>query len=298
MKLAYIIVSHFNLEQTLRLYNRLNHKDSLFVFHVSKKCEPRYYEKLYAALKDRENCLFTKRVNITWGGYDLVQAVLNAIDTLVEKNADFDYAFFLSGQDYPIKPREHMVQMLGKNPGKQYMEVIPASDLGKISEWWEAYHFTVGKRRFWHPHQRKDNLLIALYNFIFALILPKNRQLPQGFLIYKGTSWWTLTRDCIHFMYGQVHSPEGKRIIKYFRNTWHQSELFFQTILMNSKYRDDIINDDLRFILWHENDDGHPKMLTQTDYDDIVSSDRLFARKFNSQVDAKILDLLDEKIAT
>jgi hypothetical protein len=66
---------------------------------------------------------------------------------------------------------------------------------------------------------------------------------------------------------------------------------------MNSKYRDHIINNDQRFILWPENDNGHPKILTQTDYKDMVSSDRLFARKFNTQIDATILDLLDEKLA-
>jgi hypothetical protein len=297
MRLAYIIVSHFNLEQTLRLFNMLNHKDACFVFHVSKKCEPQYYEKLYAALKDRENCFFTKRIDITWANFSFVQAELNAIDTLIENNVNFDYAFLLSGQDYPIKSHNDIVRTLNKKQGKQYLEFIPFSELKDINHWMQAYHFWVGKRRFWHPHERSENVIIRIYNLVFSIFLPKNRKLPHDLIPYKGSTWWTLTRDCIEFLYHQIHSPDGKKIVRYFKNTWHPTELYIQTILMNSKYRKDIINNDLRFILWQENDDGHPKMLTEADYEDIISSDRLFARKFNSQIDATILDLLDEKIA-
>lgn len=298
MRLAYIIVSHFKLEQTLQLFTRLNHKDSYFVFHISKKCEPQYYERLRAALKDHDNCFFSKRINVMWGEFSLVQAVLNAIDTLIESNVNFDYAFLLSGQDYPIKSHNDIVHTLSKNQGKQYLEYIPFSGLNHISQWIENYHFRVGKRRFWHPHQRSDNLIIAIYNFILSLFIPKNRKLPENFILYKGSTWWTLTRDCIEFLHQQTHSPEGKRIIKFFKHTYHPAELYIQTILMNSKFREGIINNDLRFILWPENDNGHPKVLTEANYKDIISSDRLFARKFDTQIDATILDLIDEKIQT
>lgn len=299
MKLAYIIVSHFNLEQTLRLFNRLNQKDTFFVFHVSKKCEPQYYEKLYAALKNQKNCLFSKRVNVIWGGFSLVQAVLNAIDTLIESNYNFDYVFLLSGQDYPLKSLNQIIQILSEKQGKQFMEFIPFSKLNHIIDWLDKYHFWVGGFRFWHPHQRSDNMIIAIYNFIFFLFLPKNRKLPEGFVPYKGSTWWTLSKDCIEFIHQQTQSPDGEKLIRYFKNTWHPAELFFQTFLMNSKYQNEIINDDLRFILWPDGkDDGHPKILTDADYNDIISSDRLFGRKFDSRVNEKILDLLDEKIAS
>ncbi len=296
MKFAYIIVSHFNLEQTLRLFNRLNHKDSCFVFHVSKKCELSYYEMLFEALKNHENCYFAKRVNVMWAEFSFVQAVLNAVDTLIENNLDFDYLFLLSGQDYPIKSYSEMVNTLSENQGKQYLEFMPMSELNHIKNWLEKYHFWVGNRHFWHPHERSNNSIIALYNRLFSFILPKDRKLPENFVPYKGSTWWALTKNCVEFLYQQAHSPEGKKIIRYFKNTWHPAELYFQTILLNSNFRDLIINNDLRFVLWPENDNGHPKILTQADYNDIVSSDHLFARKFSSQVNATILDLLDEKI--
>lgn len=296
MRLAYLIISHFNFEQTLRLFHKLNHKDAYFVFHVSNKCEPQYYEKLHAALKDRENCFFSKRTNVMWGEFSLVQAVLNAIDTLIERNVNYDYAFLLSGQDYPIKSHKQIIETLSNNRGKQYVEFVPFSELNHVRYWIEKYHFWVGKRRFWHPHQRSENFIIAIYNYILSLFLPKNRKLPKNLVIYKGSTWWTLTKDCIEFLHQESRSPAGKKIIEYFKHTWHPTEFYVQTILMNSQYREGIINNDLRFIVWPENDNGHPKILTEADYKDIISCDRLFARKFDMQVDATILDLIDEKI--
>lgn len=298
MKLAYIIVSHFNLEQTLRLFNSLNQKDAFFVFHVSKKCESEYYESLYAALKNHKNCLFSKRVNVIWGGFGLVQAVLNSIDTLVESNIDFDYAILLSGQDYPIKSQQDIVHTLTKNQGRQFLEFIPFRGLGELSHWVGTYHFWVGGHRFRYPHPRSDKALYTIYNLVLSFFLPKNRKLPEDIILYKGSTWWVLTRDCIDYLHKHSHSSNGKRMIKYFKNTWHSPELYIQTVLMNSAYRDQIVNNDLRFILWPEYDDGHPKILTDSDYNDIISSDRLFARKFDTKINATILDLLDEKITT
>jgi hypothetical protein len=268
------------------------------VFHVSTKCEPEYYEKLYAALGDRENCFFSKRVNVIWGEFSLVQAALNAIDTLIEKNVNFDFAFLLSGQDYPIKSQNQIVHILSENREKQYMEFIPFSELNDLSHWIETYHFWAGKHRFQYPHQKTGNAISAIYNLFFSLFLPKNRKFPQGLTPYKGSTWWTLTRDCVEFLHQHNHSPNGKKILNFFKNTFHPAESYIQTILMNSKYRDCIVNNDLRFILWPQIDDGHPKILTITDFNDMVSSDRLFARKFNSQIDSKVLDLLDERAAT
>lgn len=41
---------------------------------------------------------------------------------------------------------------------------------------------------------------------------------------------------------------------------------------------------------------SHPYVLTQKDYEKLISSDMLFARKFDINCNAKILDLLDETV--
>ena len=73
---------------------------------------------------------------------------------------------------------------------------------------------------------------------------------------------------------------------------WGPDEFLIPTIVMNSPFRDSIINDNFYYIDWSRGG-SNPKTLTAEDFDKLMSSDKLMARKFDTQTDAKILDLLD-----
>ncbi|MEG1087361.1 MAG: hypothetical protein RSD79_04765, partial [Cetobacterium sp.] len=69
--------------------------------------------------------------------------------------------------------------------------------------------------------------------------------------------------------------------------------LFFQTILMDSKFKDKIWKLEsefdnnlmaLRYIDWKKGPD-FPRTLDESDYDDILKTETLFARKFNEKID-------------
>jgi hypothetical protein len=72
-------------------------------------------------------------------------------------------------------------------------------------------------------------------------------------------------------------------------------ESFFQTILINSRLADRIVNDDLRYIDWSEGR-ASPRILTSDDLDSLLASGDLFARKFDARVDERVLDMLDASI--
>jgi hydrogenase maturation factor HypF (carbamoyltransferase family) len=81
----------------------------------------------------------------------------------------------------------------------------------------------------------------------------------------------------------------------FFTKSFAPDEMFFQTVLMNSPYQSMIVNDHRRYIDWTEGN-RHPKTLTCDDLKALVSSDKLFARKFNLTVDKNILQRIDEAI--
>lgn len=76
------------------------------------------------------------------------------------------------------------------------------------------------------------------------------------------------------------------RILRFFKYTWAPDELFFHTILYNSPLKKTLVNRSLWYIDWNTN--GSPKTLTLDDYDRIVRSDALFARKFD-ETESKLL---------
>lgn len=56
------------------------------------------------------------------------------------------------------------------------------------------------------------------------------------------------------------------------------------------------MNDDLRFINWKDVDAGSPAVLVKNDFESLASSSKLFARKFDMNIDAEILDMIDREV--
>lgn len=73
-------------------------------------------------------------------------------------------------------------------------------------------------------------------------------------------------------------------------------EIFFQTILLNSSLASDIVNDDMRYIEWKDPNSGSPSVLDMNDFPGLANSPKLFARKFDEEVDVEILDRIDHEI--
>lgn len=72
-----------------------------------------------------------------------------------------------------------------------------------------------------------------------------------------------------------------------------------QTIIANSKYKEKLYhkffdNDCkaiMRLIDWRC---GNPYIFTKTDYDELVSSSMMFARKFDPNVDSEIIEMIKD----
>ena len=71
--------------------------------------------------------------------------------------------------------------------------------------------------------------------------------------------------------------------------------IFFQTLILNSSFKDTVINETLREIQW--NGQSNPKVYTINDYEMLKQSTALFARKFDSDIDHEIIEKIYEDIA-
>lgn len=75
-------------------------------------------------------------------------------------------------------------------------------------------------------------------------------------------------------------------------------ELFVQTILYNSNFKNKLYTneengyDNMRKILWENNNSGSPYVWKNEDFNNLANSRALFARKFDSQIDNEIINLI------
>ncbi len=118
------------------------------------------------------------------------------------------------------------------------------------------------------------------------------RRIPGGLIPWGGAPYWCLGRDVVDHVWSL--SRRNPDLIRFFEHAWTPDELFFQTIVLNSPLRDMVVNDDLRYVDWTR--PTAPAILGRLDLDALMSSGKLFARKFDATVDAEILDLLDRRI--
>lgn len=277
MKLAHLILTHANPQQSERLIKRLSHPDAYWFIHVDAKTNIAPF--LY--LKNLPNVQFVeKREKVTWGAYSIVQATINGLTAIVNHAINFNYVNLLSAQDYPLVATNTIHQFLENNPNKAFTEFYLVE-----TEWQEAifrlkkYHLT--------NHQFKGNQWVEKW---MNKLLPE-RKMPQNLVPVGRSQWFTITGT--HAKYIVNYLNKYKDVQRFFDLTWGSDEIVIQTILFNSPYRQDMVNNNLRYIDWSEGKPS-PKTFSIADLDTLLKSGKLFARKFNDAVDVAILNKLDE----
>ncbi len=107
---------------------------------------------------------------------------------------------------------------------------------------------------------------------------------------YGGGTWWSLSSEAIKTVFEFIKKHPG--FVKHFKHSHCAEEIFFQTILLNSESKNEIINNDLRYINWNTKHDSCPAILDLDDEKNIQSNNYLFARKFDSKISAELKDRL------
>ena len=306
MRIAYIILAHNYPEQLARLIFKLNTDDVSFFIHIDKKTDKTIYYQMFNQLNKLSNVFFVKRYNSHWGSFNLVKATLEAINVIGKTGLKFDYVMFLSGQDYLIKTNAYIKRFLKKNQGKEFIEYfsLPYSQWKeggflRIEYWhifWNGQYFCINDPYYCIPEKRefKSSIVSLLYSF---LILPlfKKRKLPEGFAIYGGSQFWCLTGECIKWI--NIFVKQNPKFVKRFNYTYCTDEVFFQTLILNSPFKDKVVNDNLKYIDWGDDIYAyHPIILEKKDFEKIRQSEKLFARKFDPSKDSDILDMIDKMI--
>lgn len=277
MKVAHLILTYTNPKLTERLIKRLSHPKFDFYIHVDKK----FSIKPYLYLQQYSNVfLVHNREDVRWAGYNTIKATFKCIKEIASTGIKYDYINFISGQDYPIKSADYMVDFFKRNTGKEFIEFESIEE-----NWLEAlpritkYHFVNFTFRGKYSLERLVNLFT-----------PK-RKMPGDLKPYGKSMFWILSTECAKYVVDYVESrPQLER---FFLFTWGSDEFVFQTILMNSEYKNKLVNNDFRYIDWSAGG-SHPKTLTLQDFEALKNTDDLFARKFSATAQSKLLDMLDQ----
>lgn len=286
-KHAYLIICHNNFTILKMLVKMLDHPRNDIYIHVDRKVKS--FDQWKNELRTEHAKLkFTKRIFVNWGGFSQIQAELILLEAATKQK--YDYYHLLSGVDMPLKPQSYIHDYFDAHQGVEFIGIDDCSVDGTTY---------AGRVRFFHFLQnrigRNSGIHIAILERLensllhFQQLLNIDRIKRWNTPIYKGPNWFSIT----HKMAGYVLTQEDQ-IKKRFGFGLCVDELFLQTLAMESPYAENVKNDSLRYIDWNR---GSPYTFRTEDFDILMNSGKLFARKFDSNTDMQIVEQIFNSVS-
>ena len=276
MKLAYLILAHKEPLQIKRLVNRLSDPLVDIYIHVDNKAPLHLFKNVIGST----NVYFVKkRENVNWGGFSIVKATLHGFKEIVESSIKYDFVTLLSGEDYPLKSNEQIAHFFNQHKGKAFMEFLSIEN-----DWQEAIPRL--KKYFLTDYAFPGSTKLETW---LNKMLPV-RKPPLNFEYVGRSQWFSISGEQVMYLYDFL--KKQKAFYLFFCFVWGSDEFVFQSILYNSIYKQEMINDNLRYIDWSEGG-ASPKSLTIRDATKLLSSDKLFARKINFSNAQDLMDIID-----
>lgn len=283
-KHAYLILCHNNFHQLSLMLELIDDARNDIYIHIDKKVKDAPFEMLKNTLR-RANMFFVERVSVTWGGYSLIQAEMNLIKAAAQ--GSYEYCHLLSGVDLPLKSQDEIHEFFASLGGMQCITYDSIdSCLDRLRYYYPLQEMIGRKRNFSSKLLRRIQWLFLGLQRIFKI----NRIRAKEDKYYKGSQWVSITGEFAKYL-----SQMESHIKKCFRHTLIPDEIFMQSVAMASPFKDRLYTDGVHYIDWTR---GEPYTFREEDFDLLMSSGKMFARKFDWNTDHRIIEHIYEHVKT
>lgn len=287
MKHAYLILAHTDFSVLEALLQLIDDDRNDVYIHFDKKVK----ELPKLEMKNAQLIILENRVDVRWGDISVVWAELRLFESALKEN-NYSYLHLLSGVDLPLKPQDDIHVFFEKKNGKEFIGFSQYDYRKEVERKVNRYHL-------FPKHFRSNNLFLKglraiLLRFEFLFRYKRNTKIN----FKKGTQWVSITPAFAKYV---LSKKEGLNNI--YHHTFCSDEIFLQTLCWNSEFQKNIYdltdesNGCVRMIGWK---DGQLFDWTENDFEILMQSNAMFARKFNSKnkilIDAIIKATLKRQI--
>ncbi len=237
------------------------------------------------------------------------------------EHLEFDWMVMLSAQDYPIKPLTGFADHLAANEIDAVFRAVPISQVPQAIERISMRHRYLFQYRPAGIHESellrhgiRDLIRGSTRSLIFALNIVQpffklyrlQDEMPYRFgwrarrtpfdgswPCWKGSQWFALSRGALEYVL--TYMADHPEYVEYYSKTMVPDESMLATIVFNSPNLR-VANRDVTYTRWANWQSGHPDIFRVTDLRELIAAPQYFARKFDIDRDARILDELDSFI--
>ena len=284
-KHAYLIMAHTQPELLRKLLKMLDNERNDIYLHIDSKAKDYPLDEIAAVLQ-KSKCIFTERTDVKWGSYSQIHCEMLLLKEAVK--TEHAYYHLLSGMDLPIKSQNEIFAFFEKYNGLEFVD----EDDAAISE--AALSRVKYTHKFYGKAGSVKDILGALSVKGQKLLGVDKTQKYGNIIFQKGRNWFSIT----HGLAKLVVEKEDW-IQEVFGQSVCGDELFLQTVARNSEYAEKICNPntmpevpDTRYIDWKRGSNNNPYVFREDDFEELKNTLGLFARKFDLNVDKKIVEKL------
>ena len=294
---AYLIIAHHQPELLKMLCHLLDHPMHDIFIHIGANSflNPDDFKDITTHSPIR----FATRTAVEWGGYSQINCELVMLKTSLAANSEgYGYYHLLSGVDMPLKTADEIYNFFESNKGKEFVQTGLGDD-----QWNEKIKNRINHYCIFQEKAGRDNKLWQkrqdkLRHWQYTLEIDRTKNL--GKTILSGANWFSIT----HHLAQYVVSNE-KWIKKHFNHSICADEVFLQTLINGTDFEQNLYHPMpqtegakacARYIDWKR---GAPYTFTKADFDELINSGCMFARKFDiekyPEICNKIYDYLLNK---
>ncbi len=290
-KHAYLIIAHDRFGQLKKLLGMLDDERNDIYLHIDSKAKD-FRQEEFEHLLQKAGIFFTERTSVIWGAYSQINSELLLLKAAVPGH--YAYYHLLSGADLPIKSQDEIHRFFEANEGKEFVD-------------FEGPVFREEKKvllKYYYRFQEKRAGRSKWLDFLdqVSIRLQKlkgvDRLAGLSLTLQKGANWFSITDALASYVVEK--EPFLQRM---YAHTKCCDEIFLQTLVVNSPYRDRLYDPQMkggaegfmRHIDWNR---GAPYTFRNSDYEELMNSPCMFARKFDEQVDEEIIRRIGEAVVS
>lgn len=271
-----------------RLIQLLDDEGSGIYIHVDRNAAGigiREIEKIKGLAKKSDINVYRK-YRVYWGTNSVADTEIFLLSKAIARG--YDYYHVLSGADLPIKTQSQIQQFFEKNKGKEFIHFGTEQYQKDIVSRYDVYHFFT--RQLGRKRDKKFWVAAETYSLAVQRRLHVDRTRRLQYRFYGGANWCSITDGFARYVVGSYC-----RYRRAFRFSQNSDEAVMQTIVMDSPYKAKLYHGGVdnhceacaRYIDWER---GGPYVFRSEDFDDLMSSECMFARKFDARCDSEIVE--------
>lgn len=286
---AYLIMAHNEFGLLGRLLELLDYEENDIYLHIDKKVKDFPQNEISAKVK-KSGLFYLPSVEVNWGGYSQIACEMGIFRYMIRQVREkYQYYHLLSGVDLPLKSQEEIHAFFDNHDGQEFVNMEPYDPNEKQYIYRVKYYYPFQEKIGAARPKGKNPLfyrILAAGCFYVQKMLHVNR--CKGKKIRKGANWIDVTWPCLEYIVSREED-----IYRQYRMTLCGDELFLQNILLDSPFQDKIYTEPLRYIDWKR---GNPYVFRKEDFQELMDSGYLWARKFDTRKDKEIVALIADAL--